>query len=104
MGHIFLVPIVRINRLAAFLSKWNTITSFAAVVQKEDSTALDKIPTKSISHAWCCVFGNEGNGISKAVMEQCTKKIRIDMVDGVDSLSVPIACGILLHGIRERER
>ena len=33
----------------------------------------------------------------------CNYSLRIDMEPGVDSLSVPIAAGILLHGIRERE-
>jgi tRNA G18 (ribose-2'-O)-methylase SpoU len=103
MGHIFLIPIVRVKSLAEFLAKWNTITSFAAVVQQEDSIALHTIPPKTIPSTWCCVFGNEGNGISKVVMARCSK-IRIEMIDGVDSLSVPIACGILLHGLREREQ
>jgi tRNA G18 (ribose-2'-O)-methylase SpoU len=26
------------------------------------------------------------------------------MADGVDSLSVPVAAGILLHGLKEREK
>jgi tRNA G18 (ribose-2'-O)-methylase SpoU len=51
---------------------------------------------------WCCVVGNESNGISQAVVLSCHHTIRIDMDDGVDSLSLPIATGILLHGLRER--
>ncbi|KAL3907447.1 MAG: hypothetical protein SGARI_003534, partial [Bacillariaceae sp.] len=104
MGHVFLVPIVRVESLTGFLSRWNTITSYAAVVQKEDSVALHTIPPSGVPSAWCCVFGNEGNGISKEVLESCTNKLRIEMIDGVDSLSVPIACGVLLHGLREREQ
>jgi tRNA G18 (ribose-2'-O)-methylase SpoU len=107
MGHVFLLPIVRVRSLAAFLAKWNSngsksFTTFGAVVQSED-TVLDCVPHGDIPSAWCCVMGNEGNGIKKEVLERCTLRIRIDMVDGVDSLSLPIACGILLHGLRERE-
>lgn len=48
-------------------------------------------------------MGNEANGITSDVVASCRYSIRIDMEQGVDSLSVPIATGILLHGIRERE-
>ena len=61
------------------------------------------MPTGSVPRHWCCVMGNEGNGISSAVLDACTHSIRIDMEQGVDSLSVPIATGILLHGLKERE-
>lgn len=52
---------------------------------------------------WCCVLGNEANGISNAVVQACQRTVRIDMEPGVDSLSLPIAAGILLNGLRERE-
>lgn len=128
MGHVFLVPIVRVANLAAFLRKWgcpNTksssdssisssgdrfcLTSYAAVVQKDqDTLTLGRMPPQSSvtssTTAWCCVMGNEGNGISKDVLAACTQRLRIDMAEGVDSLSVPIAAGILLHGLREREQ
>jgi tRNA G18 (ribose-2'-O)-methylase SpoU len=49
-------------------------------------------------------MGNESSGISTNVIDVCHYTIRIDMEPGVDSLSVPIATGILLNGLRERER
>jgi tRNA G18 (ribose-2'-O)-methylase SpoU len=112
MGHVFLVPVVRVSNLAAWLTKWGqddnsnqNLTSYAAVVKKDDNTlTLDQMPSASVPSAWCCVMGNEGNGISKQVLEACSKRLRIDMAEGVDSLSVPIATGILLHGLREREK
>ena len=48
-------------------------------------------------------MGNEANGISKAVQGSCTHRVRIDMEANVDSFSVPVATGILLNGLRERE-
>jgi tRNA G18 (ribose-2'-O)-methylase SpoU len=116
MGHIFVKPVVRVQNLAAFLAKWGqlnreagpgavTITSYAAVIDRsEDVLVLDKLARGDVPSAWCCVMGNEGKGISGEVIKNCTKRIRIDMAHGVDSLSVPIACGILLHGLREREQ
>ena len=64
---------------------------------------LDDIPKKSISKQWCCVMGNEANGLSHNVIQSCWKCITIGTALGVDSLSVPIATGILLHGLCERE-
>ncbi|KAG7365383.1 SpoU rRNA methylase family protein [Nitzschia inconspicua] len=111
MGHVFLVPVVRVQNLAIFLENWKqtavdrSLTSFAAVVQKDDDTVtLERMGSSSVPSAWCCVMGNEGNGISQKVIDVCTKRLRIDMADGVDSLSVPVATGILLHGLREREK
>ena len=48
-------------------------------------------------------MGNESAGVSPVVARACTHRIRIDMEKDVDSLSVPIATGILLHGLKERE-
>jgi tRNA G18 (ribose-2'-O)-methylase SpoU len=56
-----------------------------------------------VSHSWCCVLGNESTGISDVTIQACAHRILIGMDDGVDSLSVPIATGILLHGLKERE-
>mmetsp|Transcript_20440 Transcript_20440/g.28755 ORF Transcript_20440/g.28755 Transcript_20440/m.28755 type:complete len:577 (-) Transcript_20440:176-1906(-) len=54
--------------------------------------------------AWCVVLGNEANGISNEVIKACTMgKLHVGIVPEVDSLSVGVAAGILLHGLRERE-
>jgi tRNA G18 (ribose-2'-O)-methylase SpoU len=105
MGHVFRVPIVRVQDLASELSKWSSdkygFKSYAAVL--DTSSLLAHLKPGEVPRSWCCVMGNEGGGISPGVAAACSEKIRIDMVGGVDSLSVPIACGILLHGLRERE-
>jgi tRNA G18 (ribose-2'-O)-methylase SpoU len=103
MGHIFKVPVVRVENLAKLLETWKArypaLRSFAAVID----TDLLLNRHECVESSWCCVMGNEGNGISKPVADACTQRIRIEIERGVDSLSVPIACGILLHGLRERE-
>jgi len=109
MGHIFNVPIVRVDDLAGtirnnFSSSQRNITSYAAVIDLDADLVLEQIGKDEIPQRWCCVMGNEGNGISKNVAMACTSRLRINMVHGVDSLSVPIATGILLHGIKEREK
>lgn len=105
MGHIFRVPVVRVDDLANVIQGWRVsypeLHSFAAVIDTD--FLLQKLQHGQVRPSWCCVLGNEGDGISSEVAEACTRRIRIDMEAGVDSLSVPIACGIILHGLRERE-
>lgn len=107
MGHVFLVPIVRVRKLADFIHQWSSepfrLLSYAAVVDPEADIILEDLERGMVPSGWMCVIGNEGNGISSAVRRACEKSIRINMAMGVDSLSVPIAAGILLHGLQARE-
>ena len=102
MGYACLIPIVRVN-LFDFLKidcrRFN-IQKYAAVVDDESSFLQD---VKAVSEDWCCVMGNEGTGISAEVIAECDKKIKINISKDVDSLSVGIATGILLNGLKERE-
>jgi tRNA G18 (ribose-2'-O)-methylase SpoU len=87
------------------------VQSFAAVVDddstKDDETlpplvSLESITTKQTeqSSSWICVLGNEGNGIRKEVVKEVDYRIKISMAnDDVDSLSLPVAAGILIHGL-----
>lgn len=106
MGHVFHIPIIRVLDLVATLTLFGerSIMTYAAVIDHDSELVLDEITKGDVPFSWCCVMGNEGNGISKNVTKTCNTRIRIGMVDGVDSLSVPIATGILLHGLRERSR
>eukprot|EP00592_Proboscia_alata_P028717 CAMPEP_0194447670 /NCGR_PEP_ID=MMETSP0176-20130528/129138_1 /TAXON_ID=216777 /ORGANISM="Proboscia alata, Strain PI-D3" /LENGTH=465 /DNA_ID=CAMNT_0039274551 /DNA_START=152 /DNA_END=1549 /DNA_ORIENTATION=- len=138
MGHVFRVPIVRLESAIAadhgdggcgnggsdsgrgmidVLKRLGEIgiTTHAAVID-EDAQLLETVTVTNINdnnangikthnnnRGWCCVLGNEGNGIRSSVAKACDFRIRIGMAQGVDSLSLPVAAGILLHGLRERE-
>ena len=86
-------PSVTLPAAASFLKR-----------QPDAELILEKLVKNEVPSSWCCVMGNEGSGISKKVAEACTTRLRISMVSGVDSLSVPIATGILLHGLIERTK
>jgi tRNA G18 (ribose-2'-O)-methylase SpoU len=106
MGYIFCVPVIRVNDLAGTLVHLReavSCVSFAAVIDPDADLVLENMSRGEVPRSWCCVMGNEGNGISKSVVLACCYRLRIGMSDTVDSLSVPIATGILLHGLRERE-
>ncbi|CAB9515875.1 methyltransferase RlmB [Seminavis robusta] len=106
MGHVCRVPSVRVASLTKTLQRLQEelqLDAYAAVIDNANCV-LEQMKQGDVSgNGWCCVIGNEGNGISKAVVQACNKKIRIAMEEGVDSLSVPVSTGILLHGLRERE-
>ena len=53
----------------------------------------------------CIVFGNEGDGISKEVLEACDEAVAIPMPPTVDSLNVGAAAAVFLYEAnRQRER
>lgn len=89
------------------------VQCLAAVVD-DDETDSDTQPPlitlESLAHgrnndpnlgSWCCVLGNEGNGIRPEVIAECDKRLKISMAKGVDSLSLPVAAAILMHGLSQ---
>jgi tRNA G18 (ribose-2'-O)-methylase SpoU len=53
----------------------------------------------------CIVFGNEGNGISKNVLEACDEAVAIPMPPNVDSLNVGAAAAVFLYeAVRQRNK
>ena len=48
------------------------------------------------------IFGNEGNGVKKELLELCDKIIRIDMKDSCESLNVGVSSGIILYHMFKR--
>jgi len=106
MGHVLTIPIVRVSDLACTIDtmqKELNVTSYAAVIDHDADLVLEDVEKGQIDKFWCCVLGNEGNGISSKVSRACKYRIRIGMSETVDSLSIGVAGGILLHNIRERE-
>lgn len=107
MGHVLNILSVRVESISTTLKDFQErygIVGYAAVVDKNANLVLETVEKGHISQNWCCVLGNEGSGLRNEVIANCKHTIRIEMDDEVDSLSVGIAGGILLHGLREREK
>jgi tRNA G18 (ribose-2'-O)-methylase SpoU len=108
MGHIFRIPCVRVDNLVQALTALSqepfAVTSYAAVIDPRADLLLENIAQGAIPKSWCCIVGSEGKGISCDVIQAATTTLRIGMYDHVDSLSVPVATGILLHGLSERSK
>ena len=50
---------------------------------------------------YAIVFGNEGNGISNSILNQCDKLYKIEMNDNCESLNVGVSSGIILYKLFE---
>jgi hypothetical protein len=44
----------------------------------------------------CVVIGNEGHGVSKAVLDACTGSVIIPMSEGPESLNAAVASGVVM--------
>lgn len=98
MGSIFNVRITYLTeeRMVEFLTEKN---------YKLIATALDKtsIPytEMSLSNKNTIIFGNEGNGIGKNLLDIADEKVIIPIYGTAESLNVAMACGIILYKVRE---
>lgn len=52
----------------------------------------------------CIVFGNEGAGISEAVLESCNEAVSIPMPEKIDSLNVGAAAAVFLYEASRQRR
>lgn len=63
-----------------------------ATALDEDSISLDKLPKMD---KYVLILGNEGNGISNLILNQCDYKVKIP-IQNIDSLNVGVSNGIVL--------
>ena len=47
----------------------------------------------------CIVIGNEGQGISPAVMEKATLRLKLPLPGGAESLNAAVAGGIMIYDV-----
>jgi tRNA G18 (ribose-2'-O)-methylase SpoU len=52
----------------------------------------------------CIVFGSEGNGISKSVLDACDECVAIPMANEVDSLNVGAAAAVFLYEVNRQRK
>lgn len=55
----------------------------------------------SMEKPYVLILGNEGRGVSKDIVDVSDKRVRIEM-DGIDSLNVGVAAGILLYNLKKK--
>jgi tRNA G18 (ribose-2'-O)-methylase SpoU len=52
----------------------------------------------------CLVFGSEGNGISRVVLDACDESVAIPMANSVDSLNVGAAAAVFLSEVNRQRK
>ena len=65
----------------------------------QKSKSLEEL---EILDKYAIVFGNEGNGVSKNILDKCDDIVRIDMNNSCESLNVGVSCGIILYHMYKR--
>ena len=100
MGAVFSMPVIHSLTLVESLSiiKKNYSTKIIAAHLGEDNS----IHTTDLCENICIVLGNEGEGISKTVLNVCDMSVTIPMMNGTDSLNVASASAVFLYEVRKQ--
>lgn len=94
-GAIYNMPIIRVVNLNSTIAKLKDIGYWIVGTDMvgTDYTEIDyNMPV-------CLVIGNEGNGISKIVKDNCDFMATIPMIGKINSLNASVSCGIVLSRI-----
>ncbi|MBQ7654106.1 MAG: RNA methyltransferase [Clostridia bacterium] len=94
MGAVFRLKIGVADSASEFLKKCNEqgFKTFATVTDKN----AEKITGVSFDGGVVCVIGNEGNGVSREVIDICSQKITIPMLGRAQSLNASAAACITM--------
>ncbi|MBS4029535.1 MAG: RNA methyltransferase [Ignavibacteriales bacterium] len=101
MGTIFKMKVVHSKNLAndlQFLTQKYS-TNIIAAHPQEGSIEIQKIKWEG---NLCIVFGSEGDGISKNILDVCNTKVTIPMHNETDSLNVGSAVAVVLWETRRK--
>lgn len=93
-GSLFRMPVV-------FMDDADELKSFTLTAGKKIvTTTMDGSSVyyeENLSKDICLVIGNEGNGISKEILDLAEIKVRIPMQGSIESLNASVAAGILMY-------
>ena len=94
MGALFRLPVRVCQGLEKEIEKCKKvgINSFATVPDRDAKS----VTTVDFSVGGMCVIGNEGNGVSKEIIEKCSDRITIKMDGRAESLNAAAAASIIM--------
>ena len=93
MGTVFGQPIIRTPDLAAVIGAYAKTGRVFAATLDEGAVTLGNLPFRAGD---AVIVGNEGHGLSPAVIAAATGSIFIPMAAGVESLNAGVAASVLL--------
>lgn len=100
MGGVFRVPTARCGDLPGTLTK---LSAAGYAIMAGDLRGEPFYHRPAVGKKVCVVIGNEGAGISPAVLEKATLRLRIPIVGGAESLNAAVAAAIMMYDLlRER--
>ncbi len=108
MGTVFSLPVVRypagptedgFHADLAWLAQGAGYDLVATVIDP-DAPPLDRFARRDTAETGTAVLlGSEGYGLDAGAVSRCTRRVRIPMHHGVDSLNVAVAAGIVLYEV-----
>lgn len=97
-GAWFRIPIARSDDLSSDLQALREAGALILAAESGGEPLADvEIPRRAV---W--LFGNEGSGISAELEPWIDRRVSVAIAEGVDSLNVNVAAGIILHHVRQR--
>lgn len=101
MGGIFNINVIysTYDEIINFLAE-KGYKSFATAL---DKNSIDYRQVKLVDNKNAYIFGHEGGGISKTLLDICDNKVIIPISDKINSLNVSVALAVFLYKIREIE-
>lgn len=96
MGAALRLPLIEVDDLSTDLRRLQSEFNYDLVATVLDTNAqpLDSAPRRPRT---AILFGSEGHGLPRTLIDLCDRKITIPMQPGTDSLNVAVAAGIILH-------
>lgn len=96
MGTIFRMPIFQSADLLHDLRRLRAQSRVELVAAVVDDSA-EVLSQARRTDRMGLVFGNEAQGLSRAQIDACDRRVTIPMKLGTDSLNVAVAAGVFLH-------
>jgi RNA methyltransferase, TrmH family len=98
MGSVFAIPLVKMEP-AAFLT---LVAAWRGDVIATHLDATDDFRAVTYRGPELLVMGSEGPGLSQAVAQAATRRVKIPMSGDLDSLNLAIATALMLYQVRGR--
>ncbi|QQK08174.1 TrmH family RNA methyltransferase [Miniphocaeibacter halophilus] len=98
MGALFKIRFEYFKTIEDYIKKFNN-NKYAFILDEGSKNVLNTTIVKPYS----LIFGNEGSGLGKEYYRNDIEKIIIEQSSEVDSLNLPIAIGIGIYTIKNKE-
>ena len=103
MGTIFQLPVVELKQKRGPHESENELRARGIRCIAAHPRADDKTLSQADFTGDCCIiFGSEGDGISKEVLDSCDEAVAVPMPPTIDSLNVGAAAAVFLYEVQRQ--